>query len=652
MSCSVCRALPTDAELAAATAPGDALDDLQTYMDAVAKNSPLQPDALNRGVRNRPFESLAERDRLRALGMSEAAAPGLQTMNPLQRLRTAEEVEAMPFVSVLVPTSHTRHWSHSTIYKCFKQQTYPKERREMIVLDTGGAPSPFFTTSRDRSVRYFHVGMPPPAARTVGGKRNWLAGKAAGSILVAFDDDDLYLPDYIDRMVSAMQSSGASVVTLASWLSYDAWSGALGVFDPEEDNLWGHHGRRWGYGFSYVYTADVAREVPFPRQDFGEDYGFILAAAACGKIVQQYADSSPTACCVHVSHGLNTSVVRGAQQLEVSEGGLDAHFAAAQLSGYRLKKLLAAAVEHTLEVKSQAQRVGLDLKPKATDRLGAPLARPASAGPSAEQDGDADAVAAGNSAGPPSRRERRPVKVTSDGGGAGPKLEGQGEQNPLRPARDDEPGVETPSGALMAALNESAAPSPPGEDLASLLDALRCQLRTSDYLTTTVHQGDSNDAAAKADPAAAAAKADEAPEEELPDLTDLTELPQSEPMAADCLLEADQVLAHLQHELTSQAERVAAAAAANGAGHKPFDSALDYKNWWTEEEEAITAEARAARVVIREAREAALAAEKDAEAQSAFLLSAAKAAAASDATRRITDRRGAIVEPVSDLTRE
>ena len=96
MSCSVCRALPTDAELAAATAPGDALDDLQTYMDAVAKNSPMQPDALNRGVRNRPFESLAERDRLRALGMSEAAAPGLQTMNPLQRLRTAEEGEAKP----------------------------------------------------------------------------------------------------------------------------------------------------------------------------------------------------------------------------------------------------------------------------------------------------------------------------------------------------------------------------------------------------------------------------------------------------------------------------------------------------------------------------------------------------------------------------
>ena len=347
-------------------------------MEAIAKHDPPPTDALDRGVRNRPFANFGERDRRRSLGAEEPAAPPLPILAERLSAPTAEEVEAMPFVSVLVPTSFTRHWSHATLFKCWKQQTYPKDRREMLILDTGGAPSPFFTTRcRDRTVRYFHVGMPPPAARTVGGKRNWLAGKARGSVLAAFDDDDIYLPDYLERMVSVLSCEGAGLVKLASWVSFDASGGSLGVFEADADNAWGHHSRRWGYGFSYVYTSALAKAVPFPPQDFGEDYAFVLASCRAGWRVLQYADESPKACCVHVSHGLNTSVVRGARPLEPpgsggggGGGGLDAHFACAKLSGYPLRKLLAPAVEHTSEVRNQASRAGMALPPTATDRLG------------------------------------------------------------------------------------------------------------------------------------------------------------------------------------------------------------------------------------------------------------------------------------------
>lgn len=179
LALSVCRADPTDEEMAEATAPGDAAGDFDTYITAISKHAHMPPpaDVLSRGARNRPFVDLAERDRLRSLGREERAPPLLPTL-----AQKAEKVDTLPFVSVVVPTSFTRHWSHATLFKCWKQQTYSKDRREMLVLDTGGAPSPFFTTRcRDRSVRYFHVAAPPPAARTVGGKRNWLAGKVSTS---------------------------------------------------------------------------------------------------------------------------------------------------------------------------------------------------------------------------------------------------------------------------------------------------------------------------------------------------------------------------------------------------------------------------------------------------------------------------------------
>ena len=313
-------------------------------------------------MRNRPWSSLEERDQQREVGLDELSAPPLPTIVQ-SRARSAEELEAMPFVSVLVPTTLARQWSHETIFKCWRQQTYPKERREMLVLDIGDTPSPFFTAKcRDSTVRYFHDAAPPPAARTVGGKRNWLAQKAQGTVLAAFDDDDIYMPDYLERMVGTLQRDGASIVKLATWLFFDASSGSVGVFDAEADGTsWGHHMRRWGFGFSYVYTADVAREVPFKTRDVGEDYAFALAAASSGKHrVLQYSDRSPTACCVHVLHGTNQNGVSGARQLEqasprtaVDGGGLDAHFACARLSGYPLRKLLAAAINHHASLRAK-----------------------------------------------------------------------------------------------------------------------------------------------------------------------------------------------------------------------------------------------------------------------------------------------------------
>ena len=194
-------------------------------------------------------------------------------------------------ISVLTPTSIARHWAHATLYACFVNQR-GCAKRELLVLDDGGVKSPFFTSLRDKRVRYFHAPVLPPRVRSVGAKRNFLAGKARGAILAAFDDDDVYADDYLSRMARALLASSADLVTLSSWLGYDAGADELRWYEAEADGELGHHARAWGYGFSYVYTAALAARVPFPSLDHGEDYALVLLASQQGGACLAFRDST------------------------------------------------------------------------------------------------------------------------------------------------------------------------------------------------------------------------------------------------------------------------------------------------------------------------------------------------------------------------
>ena len=92
-----------------------------------------------------------------------------QPENPLPPLPAAADSDsaALPLVSVISPTSYERRWTHASLYQCFAHQRYP--RKELIVLDTGLAPSPFFSRLSDDRVRYIHImydanGMKPEQA--------------------------------------------------------------------------------------------------------------------------------------------------------------------------------------------------------------------------------------------------------------------------------------------------------------------------------------------------------------------------------------------------------------------------------------------------------------------------------------------------------
>lgn len=181
-------------------------------------------------------------------------------------------------ISVITLTSQRRARYHSMIYSCFKFQS--RDATELIVVDDPGVASDFFTrdpeASSDHRVRYVQT----DTVLTVGAKRNAAVELATGDIIVTFDDDDLYAPAYVERMVQALETREADIVKLGSFHHYNIRTGALAFFDGFESPCDQHV---WGYGFTYVYRKTAWAEAgKFGDVSFGEDYDLLQRMRTAG----------------------------------------------------------------------------------------------------------------------------------------------------------------------------------------------------------------------------------------------------------------------------------------------------------------------------------------------------------------------------------
>ena len=117
-----------------------------------------------------------------------------------------------PFVSVCTPTYNRRQFIPQLI-ECYKQQTYPKELMEWIVVDDGeDSVEDLFKDVE--GVKYFRI----EKKMKLGRKRNFMHEKTKGEILVYMDDDDYYPPDRVNHAVNRLRSqpkalaAGSSIV--------------------------------------------------------------------------------------------------------------------------------------------------------------------------------------------------------------------------------------------------------------------------------------------------------------------------------------------------------------------------------------------------------------------------------------------------------
>mmetsp|Transcript_47153 Transcript_47153/g.112212 ORF Transcript_47153/g.112212 Transcript_47153/m.112212 type:complete len:531 (-) Transcript_47153:168-1760(-) len=223
----------------------------------------------------------------------------------------------LPLVSICVPTSARRLHFHELLLQNFDHQSYPNV--ELVVLQTEGSASPVLEEKARRDPRVFYQHFPKasdmPKSRagphgynsqqpcfnpflrtlkwTLGFKRNLCAHFATGDVIVHFDDDDLYAPNYIQHMFDTLRElvltyptenektawqNMPAVATLAEWHCYDfgpdrfRWLAVetCATVRPE----W-QAAMIYGYGFKYMYTKAAWDYTSFPDLQEEEDDFFM-----------------------------------------------------------------------------------------------------------------------------------------------------------------------------------------------------------------------------------------------------------------------------------------------------------------------------------------------------------------------------------------
>ena len=148
-------------------------------------------------------------------------------------------------VTVITPT-HDRSQLLRRALKYFREQDY--KNIEWQILDDSSSPADWVNDITDGNIFYERVDK----QMTLGEKRNYLVDKARGDIIVQFDDDDYYAPNYVSSMVSTLCERGADLINLRGWFLYDVRSHFFGYWDLMQKH--GLHYRCDPAGVSFANT--------------------------------------------------------------------------------------------------------------------------------------------------------------------------------------------------------------------------------------------------------------------------------------------------------------------------------------------------------------------------------------------------------------
>jgi glycosyltransferase involved in cell wall biosynthesis len=115
----------------------------------------------------------------------------------------APKKNKQPFVSVCTPTYNRRPFIE-IMFQMFRNQTYPKNRIEWIIVDDGTDKiRDLVEKSGITQIKYYEL----PEKITLGAKRNLMHKYTSGdkdSIIVYMDDDDYYMPERIAHAVEKL----------------------------------------------------------------------------------------------------------------------------------------------------------------------------------------------------------------------------------------------------------------------------------------------------------------------------------------------------------------------------------------------------------------------------------------------------------------
>ena len=108
----------------------------------------------------------------------------------------------LPFISCLCPTYRRPRLLANSV-ACFLAQDYPRDRRELIILDDGGD----FESQQQDNWQVISISR---RFNSLPEKFNALAGLAAGDVLAVWEDDDVYLPWHLTAHACALEHLSVS----------------------------------------------------------------------------------------------------------------------------------------------------------------------------------------------------------------------------------------------------------------------------------------------------------------------------------------------------------------------------------------------------------------------------------------------------------
>ena len=123
---------------------------------------------------------------------------------------------SLPFVSCLTPT-YERKTFLPILLDIFQRQTYPVDRRELIILDDSKESNQdliddFMKKFPDVNITYKYSSE----KMKLGKKRNVLNGMAKGEYIMYMDDDDYYCSDKIRYTITRMLSNRSIIFSGSS----------------------------------------------------------------------------------------------------------------------------------------------------------------------------------------------------------------------------------------------------------------------------------------------------------------------------------------------------------------------------------------------------------------------------------------------------
>ena len=223
----------------------------------------------------------------------------------------------MKKISVITPT-FARPAFLALARACFLSQTYANI--EWLILDDSEKSIEAFDDPGNEEIRYFHS----TKRLSIGEKRNRLIEKSTGEIIVNFDDDDYYAPNYIADMATALEEKNADLMNLRGFFLHQSRSRQYGYWQLmskegihfevagngiqpvmlNKQNNKAFANNHLGYGFGWIFKKRVWEKSPFADIDWNEDGEFALKAQENFKL-DGIADKDGI--CLHFIHEKSTS---------------------------------------------------------------------------------------------------------------------------------------------------------------------------------------------------------------------------------------------------------------------------------------------------------------------------------------------------------